>query len=124
MGKDPFLALKSIAYARSQLNSSEKIKPNIIDFARHQICAKKGLLFNDPLWKHYTSEEILIEYFALLFDESEKAREQFLHQLETGETLEESDMKWFEKMKDKYAEEKLNELKEMNKGNDEINETF
>jgi hypothetical protein len=121
--KDPFIALKMIAYSRSQLPPREEDRTAAIfvDYARHQICKIKNLLFNDPKWELYTAEEILIEFFCLTFDENEQAREAFLAKLRGVEA---DDIKWLELMKTKYENDKKEEIEKISNGKPEFEDTF
>lgn len=41
------------------------------------LCAKKHILWKDPIWDTYKEEEIIIEYFSYLFLENEAFRENY-----------------------------------------------
>lgn len=80
--EDPFFGLKYIAYCRSHLPDLDDFgESELIDFAKWQICKVKSVLFNDPIWENYTKEEILVEYFAIRFDESKELLEEFKSKL-------------------------------------------
>ena len=120
---DPFFGLKYIAYCRSQRppEGVESDDIDIINYAKWQVCKARNLLFNDPIWKEYTAEEILIEYFAILFDESETLRDQFLSQ---ARGLDKKDVAWLEAMEAKWVKEQQAKIKDALGGADEIEETF
>lgn len=73
---DPFFRIKNIAYNISQLPSTITLA-DFIRFAKFQICQKKKMLYYDPIWDKYADEQILVEYYAILFDEDKTAREDF-----------------------------------------------
>jgi hypothetical protein len=109
--KDPFFALKYIAYHRTGLpKDSEEIDPEtLISFAKWQICKVRNILWNDPIWDSYTEEEILIEFFAIKFDESEDLRKEF-GDLMIGPSK--KDLDWFEQMEQAYVTEKQGTIEE------------
>jgi hypothetical protein len=103
--KDPFFALKYIAYHRTGLpkDSDELDTEALISFAKWQICKVRNILWNDPVWDSYTEEEILIEFFSIKFDENEELRKDFGN-LMIGPSK--KDMDWFDEMDQKYAPDK------------------
>jgi len=106
MGKktnDPFLPLKYIAYCRSRLTDlkDDFDKEALLDFAKWQICKVRNVLFLDPIWDAYTEEDILIEYFAIRFDESEDMVNEF--KKEAFQDTKEQVTDWFKKMEDLHG---------------------
>lgn len=55
-----------------------------------------------PVWDKYSDEEILAEYFAMIFVKSEEARKDFVIQL-SGKEIEE-DIEWMERQEQENAE--------------------
>lgn len=108
---DPFFGLKLIAYYRTGLpvNEDDIDEEAYVQFAKWQICKIKSVLWNDPVWDEYTNPEILIEFFAIKFDENEELRKKF----ETGlVTTKQSDVDWMLKMEAKLLKEKQGKIKE------------
>ncbi len=102
---DPFFGLKLIAYYRTGLpvNDDDIDEEAMVQFAKWQICKIKSVLWNDPVWNEYTSPEILIEFFAIKFDENEELRKKF----EAGiVTTKKSDTDWMERRMAKLLKEK------------------
>jgi hypothetical protein len=110
-GQDPFFGLKYIAYCRSSLpvNEEDVDDEAMIQFARWQICKVRGVLWGDPIWDNYTPEEILVEYFAIKYDENEQLRNEFEAQLVSAKK---SDLDWLERMEQKDREAKQGKIKE------------
>ena len=76
--KDPFLKLKHIGYCLSQTPPGDDFGlEDFIKYARFFICYRKKILYWDPIWKKYTDEQILIEYYALLFSENKDFKQEF-----------------------------------------------
>lgn len=93
---DPFIRLKSIAYHMSQ-PPGKADDPELADFiryARFQLAAVKRILYWDPVWDNYTDEQILIEYYAMLFDKDPKFRTEY--EAMTGTPIED-DIDWMER---------------------------
>jgi hypothetical protein len=91
--KDPLFGLKYIAYLRTTLpkDSDSLDNDTIVSFAKWQVCKSRNILWNDPIWESYTQQEILIEFFAIRFDEDEKLRTAFEAGLVSASK---SDMDW------------------------------
>lgn len=103
--KDPLFGLKYLAYLRTGLpvNDEDLDEEALIVFAKWQICKIRNRLWLDPIWDTYTQEEILIEYFAIKFDENEELRKKFEISM-VG--VKDKDLDWLDKMTKKYSTEK------------------
>jgi hypothetical protein len=112
--EDPFFGLKYIAYLRTGLsvNTEDIDAEGLVNFARWQICKVRNILWNDAIWEKYTPEEILIEYFAIKFDENDTERKTFEATIVTGK---ETDIDWMMRSEAKY-------LKQQAPNNDTIKE--
>jgi hypothetical protein len=108
---DPFFALKYIAYYRTGLpkDMEELDRETLISFAKWQICKVRNVLWNDPVWDSYTEEEILIEFFAIKFDENEELRKEF-GTLGMGPSK--ADLDWFDSMEASELTKKQDTIKE------------
>lgn len=92
---DPFFGLKYLAYCRSTLPSSDVdlTEEGLQVFAKWQLCKARNVLWNDPIWDSYTMQELLIEFFAIRFDESDELRTEFGASLNTAKK---ADIDWME----------------------------
>lgn len=108
--QDPFFGLKYIAYHRAVLPAPEECTPEIVaNYARWQICKARNILWNDPIWDSYTDEEIMIEFFAITFDQSEQSRIDFQNSfVNTSEDVHE----WMEIMSKKHSGPKTDKIDE------------
>lgn len=104
--QDPFFGLKYIAFLRTgKPHDDEDIDQEwLLNFAKHQICKVRSVMWNDPIWEKYTHEEILIEYFAIKFDENTKSREEFEARLVRPK---EDDIDWMLQKEAKLLKEQL-----------------
>lgn len=101
---DLFFNLKSIAYHRTALPDANITKEDIINYAKWQICKSRNVLWKDPIWDDYTPEDILVEYFAILFDDNEENKEAFAQKLKP---VTEEVYDWFTEMEKKHLTEKI-----------------
>lgn len=101
--KDPFFGLKYIAFCRTGLivDGETLDEEAMLAFAKWQICKVRNILWNDPVWDNYTNPEILIEYFAIKFDEDADLRTAFEASTVSAK---EADVDWFERMEKKLKE--------------------
>ena len=106
--EDPFFGLKYIAWCRTTVKGEVLTEEHLIDYAKWQLCKSRNLLFNDPIFKEYTKEEILVEFFSIKFDEDEKLKEAFKLEMQG---VNKSDLDWFEKMEKLYQEKAEEETK-------------
>ena len=109
--KDPFFALKYIAYLRTgqTVNEDDLDMETIAQFAKWQICKVRNVLWNDPIWDSYTTEELMVEFFAIKFDESEDLRNEFEAKIVTAKK---EDLDWLERMERKDRESKQGKINE------------
>ena len=77
--EDTLLRLKFMGYCLAHL--PPKNVPgdfsDFVAFAQFQLAQEFGVLTKDPVWDRYTDEEILIEYFGLLFTKNDDAKTEF-----------------------------------------------
>lgn len=90
---DKFDRLRYMGYCWSKLPPEEEGMnfEDLVHYAKFQLCATNHRLMKDPIWDEYTSEEILIEYYALLFHNSEEQAKKFLQRMNG---VNESDYDW------------------------------
>lgn len=106
---DPLFGLKYIAYLRSEVPDPETMDHEVfLNFAKWQVCKVRNVLWNDPVWDAYTDEEIVIEFFAIRFDESKEFRAEFGSKLTVVKS---DDYDWLERMEAKYFAEKQSTIK-------------
>lgn len=107
--KDRFFGLKYIALTRVSLtkNKDELDAEALLSFAKWQLCKTRSILWNDPVWEHYTAEEVLIEWFSLKFDENEDLRKEFELSI-LSVSAEEVD--WFAAQERKYRTVQKNDI--------------
>lgn len=78
--KDPQFNLRYMGYFLGGFDSDRK-DLNFQDFvqiAKFRICEERNILMNDPVWERYkTDQEILVEYYAIMYTRNEKARARF-----------------------------------------------
>lgn len=121
--EDPFFALKYIAWCRTQLppEEAELEEIDFVHYAKWSICRERGILFKDPVWDGYTPEDIMVEFFAIGFDNSEEIRDAFQSSMKGVKA---ADIDWFEAMEKKVLAEKEAEAKKLMDGKDEIEDSF
>lgn len=109
--KDPFFALKYIAFHRTGLpkDPEDLDRESLISFAKWQICKVRNILWNDPVWDSYTEEEILIEFFSIKFDENEDLRRDFGNLVQGPST---KDLDWFDEMEQTHTQAKQDTIKD------------
>lgn len=96
-GKDVLFNLKYMGYCMANLPpDNNKISFfNFINYVKFQLCQDRGILMKDSIWDKYADEEILVEYFAVLYTNDKTESDNFLAQT-TGE---DSNLcGWFDKM--------------------------
>lgn len=86
---------------------------DLISFAKFYLCRKSQTLWKDSIWDDYTDEEILIEYFAHLFTEDKKSKEEFELTLNNDGMIDEETYDWFDRMIAKNQQEMKAKLKEL-----------
>lgn len=81
--KDAFLRIKYMGYCMSEMPPDEA-EPGYEDFLKYAkfiLCQAYHKPMKDPFWDKYSDEEILVEYFAILFDKDKEAKAAFEDQL-------------------------------------------
>lgn len=73
---DRFFRLKYMGYCMSQMPPEEATIEfdDFVKFAKFQLCRASKRLMKDPIWEDYSDEEILIEYYAILYDKSQEEK--------------------------------------------------
>lgn len=116
---NPLFKLQYMGYFLAGLDTERKDidYQDFIRLAKFHICEKRGLMLKDRIWDQYSDEEILVEYYAILYRENKNAREDFETILD-GYDVEDFD--WMDEMvqKNKSAVEK--KKKELESLEDEI----
>lgn len=77
---------------------------DFIDYARQYICDKKAILFLDPIWDRYTSEDILTEYFSIRLKEDDLFK---MNMEASFVTLSKEDEDFFNRMTAEYEAKKV-----------------
>lgn len=98
---DPFFGLRYIAYLRTGMpvNEEDMDESVLANFAKWQLCKARNRLWLDPIWDAYTYEELLIELFAVQFDEDAELRTKFEAGLVTANR---SDEDWMARMEARH----------------------
>lgn len=52
-------------------------KENFIEFVKFQLSLEKKVLLKDKIWDSYSDEELIVEYFAILYAKNEEAKKDF-----------------------------------------------
>ena len=78
--------IKYMGYCLSQLPPQQNMIDfeDFLQFAKFQLCESRKILLKDPIWDSYTKEEILIEYFAMVFSINEDFKKSFENFLNEG----------------------------------------
>ena len=71
--------LKYIGYCLAMMppEEAEPSYEDFVEYAKFQLCDNYKVLRKDPVWDTYTDEEILIEYYALMYKNNEEVRKDF-----------------------------------------------
>lgn len=115
---EPWLGLKLIAAYRVKLPEEDVTDAILLDFAKWQICKSRNIMFRDPIWDDYTEEEVLIEFFGIMYDENEDLLTEFLSKIQE---VDNTTLDWFERME---TEHQAKMLADQEAGQDEFEETF
>lgn len=98
--------LKYRGYCRSITAPGEDLNFfDLVDFAKDYLCRKTRTLWKDPIWKEYTSEEVLIEYFSYLFLENEEFKREFEIKIEAYSSDQEDIYDWLDEQVEKNKED-------------------
>lgn len=102
--EDPIFRLKYIAFCMGAKPSLEdKISlEDFAQFARFQLSATYGIPFRADIWDKYTTEELIIEFYALKFFKEDDYSKEFEARL-SGEY--QADFDWMQEQIDKNKEE-------------------
>jgi len=78
-----YLKLKHIGYCWAKLppDNQDVTFEDYVNYAKFQLCSHNHILMKDPVWEDYREEEILVEYYALLFQKNPKQAEDFLKEV-------------------------------------------
>jgi len=109
---DPLFKIQYMGYFLAGLDFDRK-DINYNDFvrlAKFHICEKRKLLMKDPIWKLYKDEEILLEYYAILYRENKRLRDDFELILNGFDP---NDFDWMDEMVKKNKEEIDKKRKEL-----------
>ena len=90
---------------------------DFVRYARFVLCREAHILMKDPIWNDYTDEEILIEYYALIYerDKEERARVEMAFAGKSTDIVD-----WFDDMIEKNQEKVKEFKKELEEAEDEI----
>ena len=77
---DKYDRLRYIGYCWSKLPPDDDNVEfdDFVNYAKFQLCIASHKLVKDPIWDEYSSEEILIEYYALLYHNNKEQADVFL----------------------------------------------
>ena len=105
---DGFDRLRFIGYCLAKLppEEAEVDYDDFVRYAKFQLCRANRLSMKDPIWDTYKSEEILIEYYALVFHNNDKEADKFLSKLKG---YDEDIYDWFDEQISKNQEELENQ---------------
>lgn len=118
LSDEPWLGLKLIAAYRVKLPEEGVTDAILLDFAKWQICKSRNIMFRDPIWDDYTEEEILIEFFGIMYDENEELLTEFINKIQEVDA---STLNFFDRME---AEHQAKMLADQEAGQDEFEESF
>jgi hypothetical protein len=111
--RDPFFRPKYIGYCWSETPLDKVMFEDLSNFAKFQLCLATNRLMKDPVWDSYTTEEILVEFFARKFSKDRNYLKEFELSLAKNEI---NDFGlWADKLIDmdnKEKEEKIKNLEE------------
>jgi len=89
--------LKYVAFCTACMPEEKITFDDFIKFCKFQLCLKKNILLLDHIWDDYSNEDIIVEYYALLFATDLKERERFIKTLKGKlETEEEDPTAWMD----------------------------
>jgi hypothetical protein len=73
---DRFRKLKWLGYKKSNLLDKSTLA-DMVEYAKFQLAFKTNRLLKDPIWDEYTTEELLIEFYAHQFELNREFRMKF-----------------------------------------------
>lgn len=76
---------------------------DLLRHAKFRLSLEKKVLLNDPIWDQYTDEQILVEYYAIVFTNSSEEKTHFEASLsgmlpEEGSSSREAAIAWMDEM--------------------------
>ena len=83
---------------------------DFINYAKFQLCRVNNILMKDPIWNSYTDEELIAEYYAVLYYNNDKEREAFEKSLNINE--DDDFFEWCQKEELKMLKDKQEELED------------
>lgn len=84
--KDPLFRMKFLGYHMSQI-TKEFSYLDFVRFAKFHLCVRNHRLMKDPIWKDYTPEDILVEFFAHQFVRDPNFKAEFEFNMEVGKSV-------------------------------------
>lgn len=102
---DPFFRIKYLGYCLART-------PELMDyddfvrFCKFQLAHRTNTLLKDPIWDKYTSEEIIVEFFAHKFESDRDARNDFEIMMEYGKNAVDEFSDWADKQMAKSKKER------------------
>lgn len=109
---DPFIRLQYIAFCRNYTPPEGGDYEALLNFAKNYLCLRKNLLFFDPIWKSYSDEAILIEYYSVRMHEDSEFRQEVETKVKgEGHTVEDQ-VDWILKREKEYNENREREIQE------------
>jgi len=108
------LNLQHVGFCRSQVIpiTHDPSFDNYVEIAKFNLCELTKTLWKDPVWEKYTDEEILIEYFAHLFQKNKDFRAEFEEESGIGDQNLETSADWFDEQIKKNEQDLLNKASE------------
>jgi hypothetical protein len=95
--KGPLFKLKYMGYFLAGLdeNRQDLTFKDFVRIAKFFLADERKILLKDPVWDSYSDEELLIEYYAVLYKNSEQARQAFESSL-VSEGEAEDEFEWMD----------------------------
>lgn len=112
---DPLKSIKYKGYCLAHTPPGENFgMEDLVNFAKFFLCSKVNRLWKDAIWKEYTDEEILIEYFAHLFATNVGERREFEVSIDAGASIYGEDIfEWLDRKVKENQQEMKKKLEEM-----------
>ena len=103
---DKYDRLRYIGYCWAKLppDDEDVVFEDFLNYAKFQLCRASQRLMKDPIWEEYTAEEILVEYYGLLFHQNEKRAKDFIMSINGVSS---SDYDWIIEQSEKEDEDQL-----------------
>ena len=112
MKNDRYFKLKYLGFCMSNLppEGADVVFDDWVRYAKYKLCKNFNVLMKDPIWEKYTDEELLVEYFALIFETNEEEREKFKA---NARGVEDDVLDWFDEEEVKDNKKRKESLKEV-----------